>query len=74
MTVHPAILNVPRETAPIFVGDDRTDQDAFAVMPEFKGHAMSVGKRIPGIHDHFQSPADVRRWLELLSGGLAIAS
>lgn len=59
---------------PIFVGDDRTDEDAFAVMKDFNGHAMSVGKRIPGIQDHFKSPAEVRQWLGLLSGGMAVAS
>jgi trehalose 6-phosphate phosphatase len=59
---------------PIFIGDDRTDEDAFAVMPEYNGHAMSVGRRIHGIRDHFTSPAEVRRWLELLAGGVALAS
>jgi trehalose 6-phosphate phosphatase len=60
--------------APIFVGDDRTDEDAFAVVTEFEGRPVSVGKRIPGVQDHFKSPAEVRQWLELLSGGMAIAS
>lgn len=63
-----------RGRTPIFVGDDRTDEDAFAVMPDFNGYAMSVGNRIPGVHDHFKSPAEVRQWLELLSGGMAVAS
>ena len=35
--------------APIFVGDDRTDEDAFKVVPEFNGQAMSVGRKLPGI-------------------------
>jgi trehalose 6-phosphate phosphatase len=60
--------------APIFVGDDRTDEDAFAVVPEFNGHAMSVGRRIPGVDDHFNSPADVRRWLERLADGVVLAT
>lgn len=59
---------------PIFVGDDCTDQDAFAVVIELKGHAMSVGKQVSGIHDNFRSPAEVRQWLELLSGGMVPAS
>ncbi len=59
--------------APIFVGDDRTDEDAFAVVPEFSGHAMSVGRKLPGIDDHFKSPDDVRRWLERLADGVSVA-
>jgi trehalose 6-phosphate phosphatase len=55
--------------APIFIGDDRTDEDAFAVMPDFNGQAMSVGRKFPGIEDYFNAPADVRRWLERLSEG-----
>jgi len=60
--------------APIFVGDDRTDEDAFKVVPDFHGHAMSVGRRLPWVEGYFKSPAEVRQWLELLSGGMAIAS
>jgi trehalose 6-phosphate phosphatase len=53
--------------APIFVGDDRTDEDAFKVMPEFNGQAMSVGRKLPGIDKYFDCPADVRRWLGLMA-------
>jgi trehalose 6-phosphate phosphatase len=56
-----------RGRVPIFVGDDKTDEDAFAVIPEFNGIAVSVGRRIPGIEQYFQSPDDVREWLEHLS-------
>ena len=59
--------------APIFVGDDRTDEDAFAVVPEFNGHAMSVGRKIPGIDCRFQSPSDVRHWLERMSGAVVVS-
>ena len=49
--------------APIFVGDDRTDEDAFKVVPDFNGQAMSVGRKLPGIDKYFDCPADVRLWL-----------
>jgi trehalose 6-phosphate phosphatase len=52
---------------PIFIGDDTTDEAAFAVMPDFEGVAISVGRKVPGIAGRFQSPADVRRWLERLA-------
>jgi trehalose 6-phosphate phosphatase len=54
---------------PIFIGDDTTDESAFAVMPEFNGMAFSVGRRMPGAAHCFAAPSDVRRWLERLSGG-----
>ena len=60
--------------APIFVGDDRTDEDAFKVMPEFNGQSMSVGRKLPGIEKYFECPADVRRWLGLMSGLVAVSS
>ena len=58
--------------APIFVGDDHTDEDAFAVMPEFNGQAMSVGRKLPGVDKYFERPADVRLWLERMSGAKAV--
>jgi trehalose 6-phosphate phosphatase len=60
--------------APIFVGDDHTDEDAFKVMPEFNGQAMSVGRKLPGIDKYFECPADVRAWLGRISCALAVAS
>jgi trehalose 6-phosphate phosphatase len=57
---------------PVFVGDDRTDEDAFKVLPEFRGHGVSVGRQLPWVQGHFKSPAEVRRWLERLSEGVAL--
>jgi len=49
---------------PIFIGDDITDQSAFAVMPDFSGLAISVRRRSKGVDFHFETPEGVRRWLE----------
>lgn len=48
---------------PIFIGDDITDEAAFAVMPEFKGLAYSVGREAAGVEGSFIAPDDVRSWL-----------
>jgi len=53
-----------RDRTPIFVGDDTTDETVFAVMPDFAGHAFSVGRQVQGAENHFDCPADVREWLE----------
>ena len=52
---------------PIFVGDDKTDEAAFAVIPEFDGIAISVGRMVPGVAERFEAPSDVRRWLDRLT-------
>jgi trehalose 6-phosphate phosphatase len=52
---------------PVFVGDDTTDETAFAVMPEFDGLAVSVGRMVPGVGKRFETPSDVRRWLERIA-------
>lgn len=54
---------------PIFVGDDVTDESAFAVMPEFNGMGFSVGRSAPGTAHCFAAPRDVRHWLARLSYG-----
>ena len=54
---------------PIFIGDDVTDESAFAVMPEFEGMGFSVGRRASGTAYCFPAPSDVRLWLKRLSGG-----
>jgi trehalose 6-phosphate phosphatase len=52
---------------PIFIGDDKTDEAAFAVLPEFNGLAISVGRMVPGVAERFEDPSDVRRWLRDLA-------
>jgi trehalose 6-phosphate phosphatase len=52
---------------PVFVGDDTTDEAGFAVMPDFDGHALSVGRIAPGAVECFSNPAEVRAWLGQLS-------
>jgi trehalose 6-phosphate phosphatase len=53
---------------PIFIGDDTTDESAFAVMPEFNGLGFSVGRKIRGTAHCFAAPSDVRHWLACLAG------
>ncbi len=53
---------------PIYVGDDITDEDAFAALPEFDGIGISVGRTVVGVTRCFDHPAAVRQWIaELLS-------
>jgi trehalose 6-phosphate phosphatase len=52
-----------RGRRPIFIGDDVTDEAAFAVLPEFDGIGFSVGRELPGVAGFFQAPSDVRAWL-----------
>jgi trehalose 6-phosphate phosphatase len=52
---------------PIFIGDDTTDDAAFAVLPHFHGIGFSVGGIVPGASFNFDGPKDVRRWLEQIS-------
>jgi trehalose 6-phosphate phosphatase len=48
---------------PIFIGDDTTDEPVFGVIPKFGGLAFSVGRIVPGVYGHFDTPEDVRAWL-----------
>ena len=56
-----------RGRQPIFIGDDTTDDAAFAVLPHFHGIGFSVGGIVPGATFNFDGPKDVRRWLEQIS-------
>lgn len=55
---------------PVFVGDDTTDEAAFAVLPEFNGLGASVGRRVEGVAVCFDKPHDVRVWLDQISQGV----
>jgi len=48
---------------PIFIGDDTTDEPVFGVIPDFGGLGFSVGRVVPGVDGHFDTPEDVRSWL-----------
>jgi trehalose 6-phosphate phosphatase len=48
---------------PVYIGDDVTDEDAFAALPDFEGIAISVGRKLDGVAHYFDSPSDVRRWI-----------
>jgi trehalose 6-phosphate phosphatase len=52
---------------PLFIGDDLTDEAVFAILPEVAGTGLSVGREIEGAKGMFESPADVREWLERLA-------
>jgi trehalose 6-phosphate phosphatase len=52
-----------RGRRPVFIGDDVTDESAFAVLPEFDGFGFSVGRELPGLAGCFRGPHDVRDWL-----------
>ena len=52
---------------PIFVGDDRTDEDGFAAATRLGGHAVRVGTMPPGMSGYrLESAGEVRAWLERL--------
>lgn len=51
---------------PVFLGDDVTDETVFAIMPDLRGLAFSVGRHVSGLAGHFDDPGQVRAWLESL--------
>lgn len=52
---------------PIFLGDDTTDEDGFAVLADLKGLGISVGRLLPGAQKWVKSPREVRHWLAQLT-------
>jgi trehalose 6-phosphate phosphatase len=62
------LMAVPpfRGRKPIFIGDDVTDDAAFAELPNYGGVGFSVGGAMPGAAFNFDGPRDVRAWLERL--------
>lgn len=53
---------------PVFFGDDVTDEDALAALPEFRGVGISVGRLLPGAGSQVATPREVREWLARLAG------
>jgi trehalose 6-phosphate phosphatase len=57
---------------PVFIGDDRTDEDGFAAVRALGGHAVRVGMDESSIADtRVSTPAELRAWLALVSDALA---
>lgn len=59
---------------PVFLGDDITDETVFAVLPEWNGIGLSVGRKFLGAADWFATPREVRKWLAEISQQDTIAS
>jgi trehalose 6-phosphate phosphatase len=53
---------------PVFIGDDVTDEAAFAALPELGGKGFSVGRNFVGLTGIFLSPGEVRSALKRLAG------
>jgi trehalose 6-phosphate phosphatase len=48
---------------PIFIGDDTTDEPVFGIISQFGGLGFSVGRVVPDVNGHFDTPESVRSWL-----------
>ncbi len=57
-----------RGRRPVFLGDDRTDEDCLAVLPEFSGIGIAVGRALKGASYRVNTPEEVRHWLAHLAG------
>jgi trehalose 6-phosphate phosphatase len=57
---------------PVFIGDDRTDEDGFAAVRGMHGHAIRVGLRGESLAEaRIATPEDTRAWLMEASRKLA---
>ncbi len=65
------LMSVPplSRATPIFIGDDQTDEVVFPVIREFGGLGFSVGRQVAGVAGQFDTPSDVRHWLQTLAVG-----
>lgn len=61
-----------RGRRPIFVGDDTTDEMVFPVLPDFDGIGFSVGRRVAGAEGCFDTPSEVRKWLDTLARSVGV--
>lgn len=52
---------------PVFIGDDVTDEAAFAALPGFGGKGYSVNREFDGLSGIFSAPDEVRRALQQLA-------
>ena len=52
---------------PVFIGDDVTDETVFAILPDLGGIGFSVGRQVAGLAGCFETPGEVRAWLERLA-------
>lgn len=53
---------------PVFIGDDVTDMAGFEAVHKLGGTCYSVGREMRGVDDWFETPDDVRGWLERIVG------
>ena len=58
--------------APIFIGDDWTDESGFAAVERAGGVAYSVGTERPNVSGVFSNPAMVREWLGRAAAQMAL--
>jgi trehalose 6-phosphate phosphatase len=63
-----------RGRTPVFVGDDRTDEDGFAAVNRLGGHSIRVGGEGASAARHrLESAASVRHWLAEVAAAIAAA-
>jgi trehalose 6-phosphate phosphatase len=66
-----ALMQLPpfQGRRPVYLGDDRTDEDVLAVLADYNGLGISVGTLLKGATREFAAPADVRAWIAQLANG-----